>query len=75
MLYSKNCKYADKKLKANEFLRNLFVLSLQVACTRPRIVDSACLNRCLLEFTARELRKLEIKIQKLHDLKLKSSIE
>ena len=32
---------------------------------RDHVVDSACLNRCLLELTARKLRKFELKIFKL----------
>ena len=32
---------------------------------RDHVADSACLNRCLLELTARKLRKFELKIFKL----------
>ena len=32
---------------------------------RDHVVDSACLNRCLLELTARKLRRFELKIFKL----------
>ena len=53
--YSKNCKFADKKLKTNEFL----------ACTRPRKLLS------MSGFTARILRRLRMRILKLFNFRFK----
>ena len=36
---------------------------------RYRAVDSACLNRCLLEFTARKLRRFVLKNLRMYDFK------
>ena len=41
---------------------------------REHFVDRTCLNRCLLEFTARKLCRFMMKILKLYGLKLISSI-
>ena len=41
---------------------------------RDHVVDSTCLNRCFLEFTARKLCRFVMKILKLYGLKLISSI-
>ena len=53
--YSKNCKFADEKLKTNEFL----------ACTRPRKLLS------MSGFTARILRRLRMRILKLFNFRFK----
>ena len=50
-LNTKDCKFSVQMWKTNEFL----------ACTRSR---SRCLNRCLLEFTARNLRRFVSKFLK-----------
>ena len=36
---------------------------------RDRVVDSACLNRCLLKFKARTLRGSVFKILRMYDFK------
>ena len=36
---------------------------------RDRVVDSACLNRCLLEFTARKLCRFVLKNLRMYDFK------
>ena len=51
----------------------IFLLRIEERTTfvhvRNRVVDSACLNLCLLEFTARTLRGFVFKILGMYDLK------
>ena len=51
----------------------IFLLRIEKRTTfvhvRNRVVDSACLNLCLLEFTARTLRGFVFKILGMYDLK------
>ena len=51
----------------------IFLLRIEKRTTfmhvRNRVVDSACLNLCLLEFTARTLRGFVFKILRMYDFK------
>ena len=57
-LYSKNCNFLLRIEKRTTFMH-----------VRNRVVDSACLNLCLLEFTARTLRGFVFKILRMYDFK------
>ena len=58
-IYGNQSSTAERKLKTNEFLTSL---------PRDREVDSACLNCCLLKFTARKLREFALNFSEFYDL-------
>ena len=65
-IYGNQSSTAERKLKTNEFLTSL---------PRDREVDSACLNCCLLKFTARKSPGFALKLLRILRFKPKSSFK